>query len=64
MKTTYDPESDALYLRFADAPVMECQEIAPGIVLDFDAEKRIVAVEVLDARRQLAAGAEFPSAAE
>lgn len=64
MKTHYDPEADALYVRFADALVVDSEEVAPGVVLDFDAEKRIVAVEVLDAKRHLAEGAELPTAAE
>jgi uncharacterized protein YuzE len=45
MKTQYDPESDALYVRFADAAVVDSDEVRPGVVFDFDAEGRIVAVE-------------------
>jgi YD repeat-containing protein len=33
-------------------------------VLDYDAEGRIVAIEVLEARRHLASGATLPTAAE
>jgi uncharacterized protein YuzE len=64
MKTTYDAETDALYVRFADSPVMESEEVADGVILDFDAEGRIVAFELLDTRKHLAAGAILPSAAE
>ena len=64
MKTTYDPEADALYVRFADASVVESEEVADGVVLDFDAEGRIVAIEVLDASKHVSAGANFPTAAE
>ena len=64
MKTIYDPEADALYVRFADTPVVESEEVADGVVLDFDADGRIVAFEVLDARKHLAAGAKLPTAAE
>ena len=64
MKTLYDPEADALYVRFADAEIVESETVAPGIILDFDGDGRIVALEVLDARRQLAARAELPTAAE
>lgn len=64
MKTIYDTKSDALYVRFADVPIVESEEVADGIVLDFDAEGRIVAIEVLEAKRHLAAGAKLPSAAE
>jgi uncharacterized protein YuzE len=64
MKTIYDPEADALYVRFADASVVESEEVADGVVLDFDAEGRIVAIELLDASKHVAAGAKFPTAAE
>ena len=64
MRTVYDSEADALYVRFADAPVVESEEVAAGVVLDFDAEGRIVAIEVLDASKHLAAGTRFPTAAE
>ena len=64
MKTIYDAESDALYVRFADAAIIESEEVAEGVVLDFDAEGRIVAIEVLDASKHLAAGAQLPTAAE
>ena len=64
MKTTYDAETDALYVRFADSPVLESEEVADGVVLDFDAEGRIVAFELLEARKHLAAGAVLPTAAE
>lgn len=59
MKTRYDSETDALYVRFADAPVVESEEVRPGVVLDFDADGRIVAVEILDASAHLAAGADL-----
>ncbi len=64
MKTIYDPKADALYVRFADAPVAESEEVADGVVLDFDAEGKIVALELLDASKHLAAGAKLPTAAE
>jgi len=64
MKTSYDPEADALYVRFADAAVVESEEVADGVVLDFNADGRIVAFELLDARKHLTAGAQLPTAAE
>ena len=64
MKTIYDSQSDALYVRFAEAPVVESEEVADGVVLDFDSEGRIVAIELLEASKHVAAGATFPTAAE
>jgi uncharacterized protein YuzE len=51
MKALYDPEVDALYVRFADTPIIESEEVSKGVVLDLDAEGRIVAIEVLNASR-------------
>ena len=64
MKTLYDAEADALYVRFSEANVVESEEVSDGVVLDFDGEGRIVAIEVLDASKHLAAGTRLPTAAE
>jgi uncharacterized protein YuzE len=49
----YDPETDAAYLRFSAQVVIESEEVAPGIVIDYDAEGRMVGLEVLEARTHL-----------
>lgn len=63
MKTRYDADADALYVRFAEGKIDASEEVAPGVVLDFDAAGRIVALEVLAASKHLALGA-LPVAAE
>lgn len=57
MKTHYDRAADALYVRFGEGHIVESEEVSPGIVLDFDADGRLVAIEVMPASRQLALGA-------
>jgi uncharacterized protein YuzE len=64
MKTIYDPEADALYVRFTETSIFESEEVADGVVLDFDAEGRIVAIELLEASKHVSPGATFPTAAE
>lgn len=59
MKTSYDSETDAFHLRFTGAAVVETEEVRPGIMLDFDATGRIVAIEVLAASAHLADGADL-----
>jgi len=59
VQANYDPDADALYLRLAEAKVIESEEIRPGIVFDFDAEGRVVGIEILDASEHIAAGADF-----
>ena len=47
MKLHIDSDTDALYLRLAAAAVVESEEAAPGVVLDYDAEGEVVGIEVL-----------------
>ena len=47
MKLKVDKESDALYLRLDEAAVVESEEVQPGVILDFDDQGRVVAVEIL-----------------
>ena len=49
----YDRETDAAYLRFSDEAVIESEEVSPGLVLDFDAGGRLVALEILQAASRL-----------
>jgi uncharacterized protein YuzE len=52
MKVDYDRATDSLTVVFIDAPVEESDEIRPGVILDFDAEGRIVGMEILDASQR------------
>ena len=47
MKLTVDKEASALYLRLDDSPIVESEEVAPGVVLDFNEGKEVVGVEIL-----------------
>ncbi len=49
----YDPATDAAYLRFSQSPVVESEELSPGVVIDYDAEGRMVGMEVLQAHGRL-----------
>lgn len=46
MKFKYYPETDSLYIDLAERPSAESREIAPGVVLDFDADGRLVGIDV------------------
>ena len=54
MNLTYDPNADAVYVRLSEHPPVESEEIAPGIVFDFDADNRLVGIEVLNAKTRVA----------
>ena len=49
MRITYDPEMDALYIRFIEAKVTT-KHIAEGIALDYTADGLVAGIEILDAR--------------
>ncbi|MGC9043507.1 MAG: DUF2283 domain-containing protein [Myxococcota bacterium] len=48
MRITYDPEVDALYIRFLETTVTT-KHVAEGIAIDYDAEGKIAGIEILDA---------------
>jgi len=53
MKITIDSANEALYLRLYDSPIMDSQEIQPGIILDYDEDNRIVGIELLNMSQQI-----------
>ncbi|WP_338824221.1 hypothetical protein MHOCP_23310 [Moorella humiferrea] len=53
MKVRYDPDADALYIRFNDSSIYETEEISPGVMLDIDAEGKLVGLEILDAAQKI-----------
>ena len=50
MKLAFDPETDSLYIHLNDKPGVESDEIADGVVLDFDADGALVGIDVQHAR--------------
>jgi len=53
MKIKYDKELDILYIRFTDEKISESDSEKPGMVLDFDSQGGIVAIEILNASRKM-----------
>ncbi len=47
MKLKVDPEADALYLRLDDSRIIDSEEVAPGIVLDYNEQNQVVGIEIL-----------------
>ena len=43
-----DKENDALYFRLDESSIVESEEVQPGIVLDFNAEGKVVGIEILN----------------
>jgi uncharacterized protein YuzE len=47
----YYPDTDMLYIKLADGVSTESEEVAPGVVLDFDERNRVIAIEIEDASK-------------
>ena len=52
MKLTFDKDSDALYLELEDSSIVESEEVAPGVILDYSKTERVVGIEVLRLSQQ------------
>jgi len=49
----HDEKVDALYLSLDDSEVVDFEEVRPGIVLDFNADKQVVGIELLELKRRV-----------
>ena len=47
MKLNVDKKADALYFRLDDSPIVESEEVAPGVVLDYNESGEVAGVEML-----------------
>ena len=47
MKLRVDQKADALYLRLDNSAIIESEEVAPGVVLDYNESNEVVGVEML-----------------
>jgi len=46
MKLHYYPETDSLYIDLSEKTSVDSQEVAPGVVLDFDVEGQLVGLDI------------------
>ena len=53
MNVRYDRSADVLTIRLREGTVAESDEERPGVILDLDAEGRVLAIEILDATRRV-----------
>ena len=53
MNATYDAITDTLTIIFNTAPVVESDEDKPNVVLDYDKDGGLVAMEILDASKHI-----------
>ena len=53
MKLNYYPETDSLYINLSEQPSMQSLEISEGVVIDYDAEGRIVGIDIDNASNKV-----------
>ena len=47
MRLHVDKDADALYLRLDDSKIIDSEEVAPGVILDYNEQNEVVGVEML-----------------
>jgi uncharacterized protein YuzE len=52
MKLKIDREADALYLTLDESAVVESEEVAPGIIVDYNEQDQVVGIEMLHLSRR------------
>ena len=58
MKLKVDREADALYFSLSEAPATESEEVAPGIIVDYNEKGFAVGIEMLHLSKRVV-GADF-----
>ncbi len=53
MRLSYHAGTDSLYIHLVERPGAEAREVAPGIVVDFDAEGKPVGIDIEHAQNIL-----------
>lgn len=53
MKVIYDPDKDILQITFIETTVEETAQIAPGLVLDYDADGNAIGLELRNASTKM-----------
>lgn len=51
MKFHYHPDTDSLYIHLSENASVESEEVAPDIVLDFDAQGKVVGIDIDNASK-------------
>ncbi|HAT49914.1 MAG: DUF2283 domain-containing protein [Nitrospirae bacterium] len=52
MRVRVDAQSDAIYLDLTLGAIDSSEEVAEGIILDYDVQGRLVGIEILDASKK------------
>ena len=53
MKIKYDKQTDTLYIQLSNNEVAESGEDNKGVIVDYDEQKNVVGIEILNASSKL-----------
>jgi len=53
MKVIYEPDVDVMRILFRDVPIEESDEDKPSVIIDYDRDGNIVALEILNASQRV-----------
>jgi uncharacterized protein YuzE len=53
MRLNYYPETDSLYIDLSERASVESREISEGVVLDYDAEGKLVGIDIDNASHKV-----------
>ena len=53
MKISYFPDTDSLYIDLSEQPSAESREVSEGVVLDYDAQGRLVGIDIDNASKKV-----------
>jgi len=54
MRLKISTPDDALYFRLDEAAIVESEEVQPGIILDYNAEGKVIGIEMLNLSERVA----------
>ncbi len=50
MRINYHSDTDSMYIHLTETPGIEAHEVVPGIVIDFDKNKKPVGIDIENAK--------------
>ena len=53
MKANYDPDKDILQISLTSAVIEETTQIAPGLILDYDEDGKVIGLEIRKASQKV-----------
>ena len=54
MRLKVDKENNALYFRLDESAIVESEEVQPGVILDYNAKRNVVGIELLNLNERVA----------